>query len=78
MSEKLVRWVNIVATAAWAAMMPIAYYAGWLASVPFVSVASIYANFASHLAAWRADTDPHAEQLDRIEQMLKELLGQAT
>lgn len=75
MPGRAMRWMNIAATALWAAMMPIAYYAGWLSSVPFVSVASIYANFASHLAAWRADTDPHAEQLDRIEAMLKELLN---
>lgn len=46
---------NLYLTVAWAAMMPISIYLGWIYSVAFISVVSIYANFASHLAAWRAD-----------------------
>jgi hypothetical protein len=28
---------------------------GWLYSIAFISTVSIYANFISHVAAWRAD-----------------------
>lgn len=73
-SVKLSRWLNLLAALVWAAMMPIAYVLGWLSSVSFISTASVYANFASHVAAWRADVPPSQEQLDRIESMLSELL----
>lgn len=49
------RIVNLWATAAWALMVPVAIKTGWLYSLVFISACSIYANFASHLAAWRAD-----------------------
>ncbi len=50
-----VKLYNIVSTVAWAVMVPIAYLLGWFESITFIAAASIYANFASHLAAWRAD-----------------------
>lgn len=49
------RIVNLVLTIAWVAMVPIALVTGWIESLIFISAASIYANAASHLAAWRAD-----------------------
>ena len=33
----------------------VALVTGWVYSVAFITVVSIYANIASHLAAWRAD-----------------------
>ena len=36
-------------------MLPIAYMTGWIYSIVFISLVSIYANFVSHLSAWRAD-----------------------
>ena len=57
-------------TVGWLLMVPVAYYLGWLESLVFISAASIYANFASHLAAWLADD---TKQLDRIEQLLSRL-----
>lgn len=61
------RKVNLMLTVAWAAMLPISYETGWIYSIAFISLASIYANFASHLAAWRADVpitdDAAAEKL---------------
>lgn len=43
-------------------MIPVAIWTGWLYSIAFISAVSIYANIASHLAAWRADvpTPPDA------------------
>jgi len=49
------RRINLVLTFVWLAMIPIAVVTGWLYSIAFISAASIYANVASHLAAWRAD-----------------------
>jgi hypothetical protein len=41
-------------TFAWFLMMPIALATGWVASVVFISVISIYANFAGHFSSWQA------------------------
>lgn len=49
------RRVNLVLTFVWVAMVPIAIITGWIYSLAFISACSIYANAASHLAAWRAD-----------------------
>ena len=43
-------WLTIF----WAAMLPIAIITGWVYVVVFVSVISIYANFAGHFSAWQA------------------------
>ena len=47
--------VNFVLMLVWLVMIPVAVITGWLYSIAFISAASIYANVASHLAAWRAD-----------------------
>ncbi len=47
--------MNLWLTGIWAVMLPVAYVTGWIYSVAFISLASIYANLASHLAAWRSD-----------------------
>lgn len=39
---------------AWFVTMPTALLTGWVESVIFVSVISIYANFAAEFAAWQA------------------------
>lgn len=64
-----VRKANLCAAVAWVLVIPIGWLLGWLESVLFVSAASIYANFVSHLAAQRADVpDPEIiARLDRIE-----------
>jgi len=49
------RLVNLVATIAWLIMIPVSVATHWVESVVFVSAISLYANVASHLAAWRAD-----------------------
>jgi hypothetical protein len=73
----LSRTLNLLAALAWLAIIPVAWVLQWFTSVSFISGASIYANFASHIAAWRSDVNPHQEQLDRIEGMLKELLARS-
>jgi hypothetical protein len=49
------RRVNLLLAIGWAAMIPISVMTGWIYSIAFIAAASIYANFISHLAAWRAD-----------------------
>ena len=69
-SDRLRHSAHAVATVAWLAAVPIAYFLGWMESVVFISMASIYANFASHLVAWLAD---ETARLRRIERKLDEL-----
>jgi hypothetical protein len=38
----------------WAVMMPAAFLTGLISSVAFISVISIYANFAGHYSSWQA------------------------
>jgi len=52
-------------------MVPLAIVTGWIESLVFISAASIYANAASHLAAWRADV-PDDVLLD-IQKRVKEI-----
>jgi len=54
-SNRSWRRINLVLAVAWAVMVPVAIATGWLYSIAFISACSIYANFASHVAAWRAD-----------------------
>jgi Mg2+/Co2+ transporter CorB len=74
-SSRVSRLVNLSLAVLWAIMVPVAWMLHWFSSVPFISAASIYANFASHVAAWRSDVNPNQEQLDRIEAKLDKLLS---
>jgi hypothetical protein len=49
------RRANLWLAIAWAIIIPVAVATGWIYSLAFISAASIYANVASHIAAWRAD-----------------------
>ncbi len=64
---------SLIRTAFWLAMVPIAYVTGWLSSVIFVSLVSIWALVETAFAAWRADCESpaHQEQMDRIEKLLE-------
>jgi hypothetical protein len=73
--SKLSKLLNLLAALVWLAIVPIAWVLQWFNSVPFISGASIYANFASHIAAYRSDANPNQEQLDRIEAKLDRLLN---
>lgn len=52
------RRANLALTIAWLIVVPVSVYTGWIYSIAFISACSIYANAASHLAAWRADVPP--------------------
>lgn len=74
MSTIFIRRANALAAVAWALMVPIAVVTDWIYSIAFVSAASIYANFVTHLAAQRADVpDPEViGLLNDIIDMLEE------
>lgn len=58
----------------WAALLIPSYFFGWVYSVAFVSLCSLYANFATDFAAWRADSNRGLyEKLDAIQKLLEEL-----
>jgi hypothetical protein len=54
-TTRAIRVTNMLLAVAWAVMVPVSVITGWVHSIDFVSLASIYANSVSHLAAWRAD-----------------------
>ena len=79
------RAINLFLTVAWGVMLPIAIVTGLWKSVAFISVVSIYANFVSHLAAWRADVPiPNptehkiVEGVEEIKEQVKPDCGQDT
>jgi hypothetical protein len=57
------RQINFVLTVVWLIMVPVAVVTGWIYSIAFISAVSLYANVASHLAAWRADV-PNVEETE--------------
>lgn len=61
-SAKRMRQVHLVLTVAWFLMMPVAVYTGWVASVVFISVISIYANFVGHFSSWQASRAEEAQE----------------
>lgn len=76
-AEKRTTWsrrINLVLTIVWLVMVPVAIITGWIESIVFIAAASIYANAASHLAAWRSDENPDAERMARLEEKLDRLL----
>lgn len=73
-ADRLSRRFNLVRAIGWAGMIPISYFFGWIYSVAFVSVCSLYANAASDWAAYRADQNRDLlERLTRIEELLLRL-----
>ena len=54
LSAIFMRRLHAVLTVAWFLVMPVALLTGWVESVVFISVISIYANFAGHFSSWQA------------------------
>lgn len=52
MSDKVQRRLHLTLLIAWMVMVPLALVTGWLFSLAFISACSIYANAASHWAAY--------------------------
>lgn len=68
----MIRHFSLVRVIGWAVALPLAYVYGWIYSVAFVSLCSIYANIASDFAAWRADSNPElAEIIAKLDAILE-------
>jgi hypothetical protein len=62
-SVVLWRRINLWLAVLWAVMVPVSVITGWIYSLAFISAVSIYANFVSHIAAYRADVPiPDSEE----------------
>lgn len=64
-SAKRMRQFHLALTVLWFLMMPLAIYFGWVASVVFISVISIYANFVGHFSSWQASRAEEAHEKSR-------------
>jgi hypothetical protein len=53
-SPKAWKIFHAVLTVLWAVMMPVALLTGWVFSIAFISVISIYANFVGHFSSFQA------------------------
>lgn len=75
MKEHVTRRFSLARALFWAALLIPSYFFGWVYSVAFVAVCSLYANFASDFAAWRADSNKEVfEKLNEIENLLSKLI----
>lgn len=75
---KILRKFSLARTAFWIALVPVAYFTGWLKSVTFVSLLSLWALVETAFAAYRADENPDVgriqeigRRLEHIEQLLE-------
>ena len=68
--SRRMRTFSLVRTLFWLALTPIAYFTGWVHSVAFVSLLSLWALVETAFAAWRSDENPDAERLQRMERQL--------
>jgi hypothetical protein len=66
-SARLWRWLNLALALVWVAMVPVSIITGWIYSVAFISAVSIYANFVSHIAGWRADEPVEADRIEPVQ-----------
>lgn len=71
--SKWFRRTSLARAIGWAALTPVAYFAGWLDSVAFVSLLSLWALAETAFSAWRSDENPDQERLERIESKLDDL-----
>jgi hypothetical protein len=73
--DRVQRIASLTRALVWVALLPLAYQFGWIKSVAFVALCSLYANAASDFAAYRADSNKAIDdRLDRIEALLQELI----
>lgn len=63
------RRVNGWFTIFWVAMIPISIITGWISSVTYVAVLSLWALVSGHWAAWQAARVEVAQQLEQEERL---------
>lgn len=58
------RWFSLARSLVWVVLIPLSKILGWIDSVAFVALCSLYANAASDYAAYRADSNPRLERIE--------------
>lgn len=63
--EQASRAFSLLRVAVWIVLIPLAKVTGWIDSVAFVALCSLYANAASDYAAFRADSNARLERIEK-------------
>ena len=71
---RMMRWFSLSRTIFWLLLVFPALWLGWLHSVVFVSLLSLWALVETAFAAWRSDENPDADRLESIETKLDRLI----
>lgn len=75
LNEKWIARFSLSRVLFWLCLLLPSYFFGWVYSVAFVSVCSLYANVASDFAAYRADKNTDIlKRLSSIEAKVDQLL----
>jgi thiol:disulfide interchange protein len=74
---QVMRWFSLARTVFWLLLVLPAVWLGWLQSVVFVSLLSLWALVETAFAAWRSDENPDSKRLESIEKKLDQVLAQA-
>jgi hypothetical protein len=75
MGEDSVRRLSLARWVFWVSVAPVAFFLGWVYTVWFVALCSLYANWGTDFAAWRADSNKKLyARLDTLEDKLDEIL----
>ena len=61
---KFMRRVNGWLTLFWIAMIPVSLFTGWISSVTYIAVLSLWALVSGHWSAWQAARVEVAQQAD--------------
>lgn len=70
----MLKHFNLARATFWVLLIIPSYLLGWVYSVAFVSIVSIYANAASDFASWRADDNKELlEKLDSLSRKLDQI-----
>jgi hypothetical protein len=69
------RWFSLGRTLFWFVLIVPALVLGWLHSVAFVSLLSIWALVETAFAAWRADENPDSKRIREVSAKLDEVLA---
>jgi hypothetical protein len=77
-SARMWRWLNLALAIGWLIVVPVSLLTGWIYSVAFISAVSIYANFVTHIAGWRADEPVETEEPADTRSAVSALSGAAT
>jgi hypothetical protein len=69
------RWFSLGRTIFWLVLVIPAFALGWLTSVAFVSLLSIWALVETAFAAWRSDENPDSKRIREMDAKMDEIIA---